>query len=67
MSRRLIERSIPLDAISAQSARRAVVVQGLERRLFGYGLGDGEELDFDALYPPGHRPAGPVQEIPHSA
>ena len=91
MSRRLIARSIPLDAISAQSAReesirhghistlhiwwarrslaacRAVVVQGLERRLFGYGLGDGGELDFDTLYPPGHRPAGPVQEIPHGA
>jgi predicted AAA+ superfamily ATPase len=56
-----------LPMLSDQTVLTASIVEGLERRLFGYGLGDGEKLDFDTLYPPGGRPEGPVREIPASA
>lgn len=56
-----------LPMLADQTVLTASIVEGLERRLFGYGLGDREKLDFDTLYSPGRRPAGPLREVPASA
>jgi len=56
-----------LPMLADQAVLTEAIVQGLERGLFGYGLGDGEKLDFDTLYPPGRLPERAVQEVVSSA
>jgi hypothetical protein len=56
-----------LPMLSDQAVLTAAVLEGLERGLFGYGLGDGEKLDFDTFYPPGRQPTGMTREITPSA
>lgn len=56
-----------LPMLADQAVLTGAIVEGLERRLFGYGLGDGEKLDFDTFYPPGRPPEGPLREASHSA
>jgi len=56
-----------LPMLRDQAVLTAAIVEGLERGLFGYGLGDGEKLDFDTFYPPGRPPEGQLREAPQSA
>lgn len=56
-----------LPMLADQAVLTKAIVEGLERGLFGYGLGDGERLDFDTFYPPGTPPEGQLREAPQSA
>lgn len=56
-----------LPMLRDQAVLTEAIVEGLERGLFGYGLGDGEKLDFDTFYPPGRSPEGQLREAPQSA
>jgi len=56
-----------LPMLADQAVLTGAIVGGLKRRLFGYGLGDGEKLDFDTLYPPGRSPDASVREMAPSA
>jgi len=56
-----------LPMLKDQAVLTEAIVEGLERGLFGYGLGDGEKLDFDTFYPPGRPPEGQLREASQSA
>lgn len=56
-----------LPMLSDQTVLAEAIVEGLKRRLFGYGLGDGEKLDFDTFYAPGTPPEERLREAPESA
>jgi hypothetical protein len=56
-----------LPMLRDQAVLTGAIVEGLERGLFGYGLGDGEKLDFDTFYSPGRSPEGQLREVPQSA
>ena len=56
-----------LPVLKDRTVLTIAILEGLERGLFGYGLGDGEKLDFDTLYPPGRSPEGLLREVPQSA
>jgi len=56
-----------LPMLADQTVLTASIVEGLKRGLFGYGLGDGEKLDFDTLYPPGKLPEEALREVAPSA
>jgi len=56
-----------LPMLKDQAVLTEAIVEGLARGLFGYGLGDGEKLDFDTFYPPGRPPEGQLREAPQSA
>jgi hypothetical protein len=56
-----------LPMLRDQAVLTGAIVEGLERGLFGYGLGDGEKLDFDTFYSPGRSPEGQLREAPQSA
>lgn len=56
-----------LPMLADQTVLTAAIVEGLKRGLFGYGLGDGEKLDFDTLHVPGRLPEGALRELLPSA